>query len=102
MSAVTDISTIFDLEPGDRPPTPYFLVYVKDDQKDELVDPVCRDINQQLRPEVRDSVMEDAVGENIVMYDNATMEPTVNGQGSYPERPYGGWFGTDTVKTQQW
>ncbi|KAL9590508.1 MAG: hypothetical protein Q9203_000685 [Teloschistes exilis] len=102
VSAVTDISTIFDLEPGDRPPTPYFLVYVKDDQKDELVDPVCRDINEQLRLEVPDSVMEDAVGENIVMYDNATMEPAANGQGSYPERPYGGWFGTDTVKTQEW
>ncbi|KAL9584135.1 MAG: hypothetical protein Q9212_002294 [Teloschistes hypoglaucus] len=102
VSAVTDVSTIFDSEPGDRPPTPYFLVYVKDDQKDELVDPVCRDVNEQLRPEVTDSVMEDAVGENIVMYDNATMEPTVNGQGSYPERPYGDWFGTDTVKTQQW
>ncbi|KAL8663826.1 MAG: hypothetical protein Q9202_003511 [Teloschistes flavicans] len=102
VSAVTDISPIFDAEPGDRPPTPYFLVYVKDEKKDELVDPVCRDIKEQLRPEVPDSVMEDAVEENIVMYDNATMEPTVNGQGIYPERPNGDWFGTDTVKTQRW
>ena len=47
VSAVTDISQIFDQDPSDRPPTPYFLVYVKDELRDQLVDPVCRDIPEQ-------------------------------------------------------
>ncbi|KAL8693998.1 MAG: hypothetical protein Q9218_001297 [Villophora microphyllina] len=102
VSTVTEVRQIFEPEPGDRPPTPYFLVYVKNDVKDELVDPVCRDIKELQRPEVPDSVTENAVQENIVMYDNAAMEPTVDGQGIYSERPNGDWFAADAVKTQKW
>jgi len=43
VTEVKDTREIFDQEPGDRPATPYFLVYVKDELKDKLVDPVCRD-----------------------------------------------------------
>ena len=33
---------IFVQEPGERPATPYFLVYVKEDLIESLVDAVCR------------------------------------------------------------
>lgn len=67
VSAVSDLSQIFDQDPSDRPPTPYFLVYVKDDVKNRLVDPVCRNIpeealrQQQTGPENSDTVMNDAI-----------------------------------------
>ncbi|KAL8928474.1 MAG: hypothetical protein Q9208_001708 [Pyrenodesmia sp. 3 TL-2023] len=47
VTAVRDLSQIFDQEPGERPPTPYFLVYVQDNVKDQLVHPVCRDVPEQ-------------------------------------------------------
>ena len=37
---------IYDTQPTNRPATPYFLVYIKDDQKDELVDAVYRDVEE--------------------------------------------------------
>lgn len=42
VTEIADTSEIFVQEPGDRPPTPYFLVYVKDETKEALVDSVCR------------------------------------------------------------
>ncbi|KAL9595097.1 MAG: hypothetical protein Q9179_005121 [Wetmoreana sp. 5 TL-2023] len=93
VSAVTDISQIFDPEPGDRPPTPYFLVYVRDDQKDELVDPVCREVKEAQRPGPPDATMEDVIEDAPVVYDNA-------GQGEAATE--GDWFKADTVKTQRW
>lgn len=47
VTAVRELSQIFDQEPGDRPPTPYFLVYVQDNVKDQLVHPVYRDVPEQ-------------------------------------------------------
>ncbi|KAL8738538.1 MAG: hypothetical protein Q9181_000698 [Wetmoreana brouardii] len=93
VSAVTDISQIFDPEPGDRPPTPYFLVYVRDDLKDELVDPVCREVNEAQQSGPPDAFMEDVIEDPPVVYDNA-------GQGEVATE--GNWFTADAVKTQQW
>lgn len=44
VTEVKDITEIFERDPETRPATPYFLVYIKDEFKDELVDAVCRDI----------------------------------------------------------
>lgn len=44
VTEVKDTREIFDRDPADRPATPYFLVYVRDDLKHMLVDSVCRDI----------------------------------------------------------
>lgn len=59
VSEVHDIDEIFKQDSGVRPPTPYFLVYVKDDIKERLVDPVCRDIIEPPAGESQDVVMED-------------------------------------------
>ena len=58
---VTDLKEIYDQEPGNRPATPYFLVYVKDDIKDHLVDAVCRDIPD---------VLEKASSQDTIMIDD--------------------------------
>lgn len=58
VTEVTDTSEIFVQEPGDRPATPYFLVYVRDEAKDVLVDAVCREPVEP-PPQEQDTVMED-------------------------------------------
>jgi ubiquitin carboxyl-terminal hydrolase 25/28 len=49
VSVVSDRKQIFE-QTGANGPTPYYLVYVKDQIKDELVDAVCREIIEE--PEV--------------------------------------------------
>ena len=44
VTPVNDVKEIFEEPTGPRPPTPYFLVYVKDEIRAELVDPVCRHV----------------------------------------------------------
>ena len=41
---VEDTGEIFNAPSDPRPPTPYFLVYVEEDLKTQLVDPVCRKV----------------------------------------------------------
>ncbi|KAL8713864.1 MAG: hypothetical protein Q9220_002009 [cf. Caloplaca sp. 1 TL-2023] len=91
VSAVTDVSQIFDQEAGDRPPTPYFLVYVRDELKDELVDPVCRNIPEQ-EPETSDAVMNDVIDDDPQLFSNAQGATTVQGT----------WFSSDNVSSQKW
>ena len=55
---VEDATEIFDPPHGERPATPYFLVYVQDDMKRALVDPVCRRVEVATEP-VNDTPMED-------------------------------------------
>ena len=59
VTQVGDVSEIFDAPTGQRPPTPYFLVYVKDQLKEELIDPVCRDVVDAPADENTDTVMDD-------------------------------------------
>ena len=58
VTEIADTSEIFVQEPGDRPATPYFLVYIKDEEKEALVDAVCRE-PVELPQQVQDTVMED-------------------------------------------
>jgi len=55
VTEVTDTTEIFDAHPGERPPTAYFIVYVKDDLKEELVDPVCRNVVESTPQEAEGS-----------------------------------------------
>lgn len=61
VTEVRDMDEIFKQDSGVRPPTPYFLVYVKDDIKEALVDPVCRDVIEASPGQSQDIVMEDYV-----------------------------------------
>ena len=70
VTEVEDTKEIFEQEVSDRPATSYFVVYVKDELKDQLVNPICRDILEQ-PPESRDIIMEDA------LVGHATEEPGI-------------------------
>ena len=56
---MTDDKEIFEAPGTVRPPTPYYLVYVRDDLKDGLVDPLCRDVVDPPPEEHQDIPMED-------------------------------------------
>ena len=58
VTEIKDIKEIFEQEPGDRPATPYFLVYVKDESKEDLVDSVCRSVVEPPPEEQQDTLME--------------------------------------------
>lgn len=55
VTEVKDREEIFEQETY-NPATPYFLIYVKDEAKDDLVDPVCRHI-----PEISEEPLHDMV-----------------------------------------
>lgn len=59
VTEVKDTNVIFQQEPGDRPATPYFLVYVRDESKEDLVDSVCRDVVEPPPEERVDTPMEE-------------------------------------------
>lgn len=59
VTEVKDFKEIFVQETGDRPATPYFLVYVRDDLREQLVDSVCRDPVEETLKETQDVEMED-------------------------------------------
>ncbi|KAI4282274.1 MAG: hypothetical protein L6R35_005449, partial [Caloplaca aegaea] len=94
VSAVTDLSPIFDQDPSDRPPTPYFLVYVRENLKDRLVDPVCRnvaeDVVPQPDPENSDTLMDDVILDD----DMAVAGNEDGGQGAMAAT--GNWLKADT------
>ncbi len=46
VTEVKDTREIFERDDEKRPATPYFMVYIKDDLKDKLVEPICRNIVQ--------------------------------------------------------
>lgn len=48
VTEVQNLDEIFKDHQPSNPPTPYFLVYINDQMKDRLVDPVCRDIVQTM------------------------------------------------------
>ena len=59
VNEVLDTSVIYEPESSARPATPYFLVYVRDDIKSELVEAVCRDVAEQPQAFQEDIVMTD-------------------------------------------
>lgn len=58
VTEVTAPGGIFEAEQSTRPATPYFLVYVRDDLKFELVESVCRDV-VEVQPSQEDAIMVD-------------------------------------------
>jgi ubiquitin carboxyl-terminal hydrolase 25/28 len=97
VTEVTDRKDIFEQEQN-NPATPYFVVYVADDQKDALVEPVCREINV---PEIL-SAQEDVEMENLPTEVDEIAGTTYSGTASsYPTdvtqprpamiRPEGAW-----------
>ena len=58
VTRVTNVNEIFEEPTGPRPPTPYFLVYVRDQIKADLVDPVCRNVADVPSEEPRESEYE--------------------------------------------
>lgn len=67
VTEVKDTREIFDRDPADRPATPYFLVYVKDELKHLLVNSVCRDIVEQ--PQQPQQQQPETMQESIVDVD---------------------------------
>lgn len=62
VSEVKDVTEIFEQDRAGRPATPYFVVYIKDEGKESLVDPVCRmpeEVVQTPSEEKHDVVMHD-------------------------------------------
>lgn len=60
VTEIKDTKEIFEQENGDRPATPYFLVYVKDESKGVLVNSICRVVVEPPPAEQHDTVMEDS------------------------------------------
>ena len=56
---VVDTREIFEAPKPPRPPTPYYLVYVKDSIAEDLVDPVCRDVVDLPPDESQDVAMDE-------------------------------------------
>ena len=88
VTEVKDTTEIFERDSETRPATPYFLVYIKDELKDRLVDPVCRDIVEAPHesPDELDSFRTDADA------DQATI-----GIGVRP-----GWDATHITRSSNW
>lgn len=59
VTEVLNTSVIFEPEQSNRPATPYFLVYVRDDIKSDLVEAVCRDVVEPSHDSQGDTVMAD-------------------------------------------
>ena len=80
MTEVKDTKEIFEQESGDRPATPYFLVYVIDKSKEDLVDSVCRDVETPPE-EQQDTVMEDCNQAQEVRTGDNSYEPITSSTG---------------------
>ena len=59
VTEIKDVAEIYEHEDSSRPATPYFLVYVKDEIRANLVDAVCRQIIEQHEYGTQDTVMKD-------------------------------------------
>ena len=76
ITEVRDTKEIFEAPGTTRPPTPYYLVYVKDESRVQLVDPVCRDVIDPPPEEVQDMVMEDYTDTNMPNVTSEMIEDT--------------------------
>ena len=90
---IKDTKEIFEQEPGDRPATPYFLVYVMDKEKDDLADPVCRNVVKSPSEEQQDTLMED--------YGQAP-EVQINGNTHNPVNSSMGYTTAESYNSQHW
>lgn len=93
VTEMKDTKEIFEQEAGDRPATPYFLVYVIDKSKEDLVDSVCRDVVEIPQEEQQDTVMEDCNQAQEVRTDENTYEPITSSTG---------YATAETYNSQDW
>jgi ubiquitin carboxyl-terminal hydrolase 25/28 len=96
VTEVKDTREIFDRDSETRPSTPYFLVYIKDQLKNSLVESVCRDIKGPSK-DPQDAEMLD-VGDNnsYNLIDLSTAEATnANLDAAVIESANSGWDSTD-------
>ena len=102
VTLVTDVREIFDPPKGQRPPTPYFLVYVTDDEREALVDPICRKVTEAPPEEAEDVPMEQYEPielEDPISSTYAALQPSVVSSGPSGEvgwddsqqKDFGGW-----------
>jgi ubiquitin carboxyl-terminal hydrolase 25/28 len=98
VSVVDDRNKIFDPS-GSNGATPYYLVYVRDEDKDELVDAVCREIaednTEEDITEVWESGVDDAAeirnGSSQHVEDYSAFQPVQNAQEVSDLRGIGAW-----------
>ena len=81
---------IYEEEKADYRPTPYFLVYIKDELKDQLVDAVCRDIVPEAPAPL--PVPEEGSSQDTIMVDDEDTQGTEE-----LVRWHSGWAGEGTV-----
>ena len=97
VTEVKDVKEIFEREAETRPATPYFLVYIHDSLKTELVEPVCRAIVQPSQ-DLQDAAMHDADDGHPELLDLIDLEPRLpqptidqNSIGATPDWDSGGF-----------
>ena len=99
---MTDVREIFEPPKGPRPPTPYFLVYVRDDKREALVDPICREVTKAIPEEGEDMPMdqyEPIELEDTITSTYAALQPSLGKGGpsgdvewdDSQQKDFGGW-----------
>ncbi len=105
VTELKDTKEIFEQELSERPATSYFVVYVKDELKDQLVNPVCRDIVEPPL-ETQDAVMEDAVAGHATDQPGVTdlnrAEPSKAGTSIQVPLDYKSQFESNTVTNRDY
>ena len=105
VTEVKDTKEIFEQELSERPATSYFVVYVKDELKNQLVNPVCRDIVEPPL-EALDTVMEDAVTghetDQPSVTDSDGAEPSKASTSSQVPLDFKSQFESDTVTNRDY
>ena len=102
VTEVKDTKDIFEQEPGNRPATPYFLVYVKDKSKEDLVDSLCRDVVEPPPEEQQDIVMEDCRQAQEAQTDNNIYRPIKTSSKYATAESYNSPHGDGWVDSSGW
>ena len=103
VTLVRDASEIFDASTDQRPPTPYFLVYVRKEWSEVLVEPVCRDVAKPQTEELKDAIMEDYVDiplQNQIANTYASIQPAPLRAENGEEHPVSSNIGWDNRQAQ--
>ena len=105
VTQVRHTSEIFDPPTGPRPPTPYFVVYVQDEHKEALVDPVCRNVVypapevSQAHAAAADDWVPIGLDDGMMKTPPVSMQSTMVHSGPTGEVP---WDDSQHVNVAQW
>ena len=75
VTEVTEPKIIFESEQSTRPATPYFLVYVRDDLKSDLVESVCRDVAEVQKSQADTVMVDDETGATDLLKWSQDLKP---------------------------